>query len=144
MMRARTSSELPAGAATTNLIGLSGQLCADAWSGAIDSAAHAASNRQILRNDIGIPRLSRRVADRLDVVPIGVQNKGAIVVGMVLRARSRSSVVPAACSHRRPIERVDLCARFGAKRDVDGRHVRLALTDPEVRLGRDAEAGELF
>src|ERR1022692_902083 len=134
MMRASTSSELPAGAATTNLIGLSGQVCADAWGGAIDSAAHAASNRQILRNDIGIPRLFRRVADGLDVVSIGVQHKGAIVVGMVLRAKSRGSVVLPARRHRRPIKSVDLRARLGAKRDVDGRHVRLALTDPDGRV----------
>src|SRR5437588_13120852 len=52
IVRASTSSELAAGAATMNLIGLSGQFWAPA-NGANAAVAKATSNGQILRADIG-------------------------------------------------------------------------------------------
>src|SRR5450755_550485 len=142
--RASTSSELPAGAATMNLIGLSGQACAPASCGAANAAASSTYERRILRKDMGFPWLFRRVTDRFDVVPVGIQHKRAIVVRMVLRPEPRTAVVLTAGRHRRAVEGLDLRVRFGAERHVYRRNVRLVLADPEVGLGRDAEAGELL
>ena len=84
------------------------------------------------------------MADRFDVVAVGVQHKSAIVVGMILRSRSRRAVVAAARGPRRLVESIDLRPRLGAKSNVYGRHIRLSLPDPEVRFGRNAEARKLL
>src|SRR5206468_10368882 len=111
--RASVSSELPGPAATTNLIGLSGQVCASAGTHAQSATARASS-------------LRRRMTHRLDVVTVRIEHERAVVVGMVVHPQPRSAVVAASCGDRRAVKRIDLCARIGAKGDVQGWHARVA------------------
>ena len=83
------------------------------------------------------------MADRLDVVAVGVMDERAVVVRVVDRAEAGRAVVRAAGGDPRGVERADLGAPPGAERDVDlvG---RLAHADPEVGLAGNTEAGDLL
>src|SRR3712207_8147794 len=52
-------------------------------------------------------RSSPSVADDLDVVPVGVEDEGAVVVRVVLGAQAGGAVVLVAGGDRRGVERVD-------------------------------------
>ncbi len=62
---------------------------------------------------------------RLDVVAVGIEDVGAVVVGVV-PAQSGCAVVGRACLERRRVERVDLCPAFRFERDVKASAHRLA------------------
>ena len=84
--------------------------------------------------------LTRRVADGLDVVAVGIEHERAVVVRVILRAQARRAVVLAAGRERCAVERIDAGAILGHDRDVQ-RLLQLAFAaDPEVRLAADAEA----
>lgn len=83
------------------------------------------------------------MANRLEIVPVGVVQKSSIVVGVVLGANTRLAVTFGAELERGGVERVDLLTRLAAERDVDGLGrdlglvlVRAARANPERRLGR--------
>jgi len=59
------------------------------------------------------------VADGLDVVAVGVEDEGAVVAGVVERARARSAVVGATGGERGGVEGVDRVAIAGGEGDVD-------------------------
>src|SRR3954470_16818656 len=54
------------------------------------------------------PPPSRRMADGFDIVPVGVEHEGAVVVRVVMRARPGWTVVAAAGGQRRAVELVHL------------------------------------
>ena len=87
------------------------------------------------------------MADRFDVVPIRVQHEGAIVIRVVMQARTRRAIVAPAGGQGSMIERVDLGAGLHAEGHVQRRVVhrpgRGRAGDPEVRLGRLAETGNI-
>ena len=64
-------------------------------------------------------RLRRRVADRLDVVAVGVEHVGAVVVRVVDLAHARPAVVGGARRERRGVERVDRLTARDGERDVE-------------------------
>jgi hypothetical protein len=47
------------------------------------------------------------MANRLDVVPVEVDDKSAVVVGVVVRAKPGITVVPAACGQRGAVKGID-------------------------------------
>jgi hypothetical protein len=58
------------------------------------------------------------VADRLDVVAVGVEDVRAVVVRVVDRSLPRRTVVGGACFERGGVEPVDALTVVGAKGDV--------------------------
>src|SRR5579859_538063 len=82
------------------------------------------------------------MADRLDVVAVGVEDERPVVRRMV-RPQSGRPVVGAARGERRGVERVDGFVVRGRKRDVRPRPVRLALDDPELGLSGRTERNRL-
>jgi hypothetical protein len=59
------------------------------------------------------------VANGLDVVAVGVEHKGPVIVGVIMRPEAGRSVVLAASGNRGGIERIDLCAARSGERDMD-------------------------
>ena len=60
----------------------------------------------------------RRMADRLDAVSVGIDDKGCVVVGVVLCAYGRSSVVVTARDERRAVKGTNGGAVGGAEAHV--------------------------
>src|SRR6516162_8689008 len=88
-------------------------------------------------------RRSWFMTHHFDVVTVGVEHEGAVVVGVVVRARTgRAVIAPAGCECR-GVERIDQRTLADAERDVHRRLVGYALSDPEVRFGRRTEAGDI-
>ena len=80
------------------------------------------------------------VKDSFDVVPIGVEDEGGVVPGVIARAQPGSSVVDPSCLDGCGVERIDRFAVWRGKRNVHrtGRHV--PFPDPEVLITeREAE-----
>src|SRR5437667_11724118 len=84
------------------------------------------------------------MANGFDVMPVGIEHEYAVVVRVIVRAQTRSAVVPATRSDHSLVESVDLRPRLSPEGNVNGRLVGTLLPDPEVGLGRDAEARELL
>src|SRR5438094_9966029 len=82
----------------------------------------------------------RRVTDRFDIVAVGVEHEGSVVVGMIVRTDARYSVIPAAGSDRFLMEAVDRCTVCRRKGDMCARLRSGLQSDPEERLGPDAIA----
>jgi hypothetical protein len=55
---------------------------------------------------------------RLDAVPVGIEDKRAVVVGVIMFAQAGRAVVLADCGQRGLIKRVHLLAVVGDERDV--------------------------
>src|SRR5689334_22603522 len=86
----------------------------------------------------------RRMADRLDVVAVRIEHERAVVIRVIVRPQSGRPVVAPARRYRRLVERVDLLPIRGAKGDMRRQDCRLAVTDPEIGLRRDAEADRVL
>ena len=81
------------------------------------------------------------MADRLDVVSVGIKHECAVVVRVVVRPQAGRAIVLAAGRKRRTIKCVNRGAVFGSDRNVQ-RTVGPALrSDPEIWLAAGAEAG---
>src|SRR5579863_896243 len=77
------------------------------------------------------------------VVTVKVEHERPVIVGVIVRPRTRRAVVAAAGLQRRAVESVHQSALGDAKRHVHRRVVRFALRQPEIRLRRHAEAGDV-
>jgi hypothetical protein len=55
----------------------------------------------------------RRVADRFDVVAIGIEHEGAVIIGMIMRTNARCAVVAPARSEGRLVESINRGAVLG-------------------------------
>lgn len=85
------------------------------------------------------------VKDSFDVVPIGVEDEGGVVPGVIARAQPGSSVVDPSCLDGCCVERINRFAVWRGKRNVHrtGRHV--PFPDPEVLITeREAEPRRTF
>ena len=89
-------------------------------------------------------RLQRPVADRLDVVSVGVEDEGAVIVGVIVGPEAGRAVVPSSRGERGAVKRLDLGARFCGEGDMRPAFRPLPRPDPEegpvraetgVRLG---------
>ena len=74
------------------------------------------------------------VANRLDVVPVGANDEGCIVIRVVVWARTRRTIVLATRRECRAIERVDLLAILGRKRQVKMSRLLLGLVQAQRNL----------
>jgi hypothetical protein len=77
------------------------------------------------------------VANRLNIVSIGIQNERAIVVLVIMRSRTRAAIVFSASGKRSSVELVHLLVSFGTEGDMYPRGVRSSLTDPEIGFRRN-------
>ena len=69
----------------------------------------------------------RLVANGLDVVAVGTNNEGAIVVGMIVRAETRGAVVFAAGFDGSMVELIDLLAALRGECQMEGRWLLIRL-----------------
>src|SRR5208282_4244606 len=72
------------------------------------------------------------MANRLDIVAVAIVDEGAVVIGMILRAQPRRSIVLTARRDCRIIKRFDGCAIGRRESDMTFRGDRSA-RDPEIR-----------
>ena len=75
------------------------------------------------------------MAHGLDIVAVGVEHEGAVIVGVIMGAQARRPVVLGAGGESGAIEGVDRLSGLGGESDVDmaaGERGRLA--DPEERV----------
>ncbi len=81
------------------------------------------------------------MADRLDVVAVGIEDEGGVVALVVVRPLAGRAVVASAGGERRVVEGLDGVAVRGGEGDVELALQRFAGADPEARLLR-TEPGE--
>ena len=62
------------------------------------------------------------MADGLDVVAVGIEDEGTVVVLVIHRTRARATVVAATSAHRSLEERVHRCTILRGERDVSRIH----------------------
>src|SRR5215813_4651851 len=86
------------------------------------------------------PISSRRVADRLDIMAVRIEHKGAVVIRMILRPHAGRAIVLGAGGNRSAIEFVDCSSVLSGDSDMHGVVEAALATDPEVRFAIDAEA----
>ena len=86
------------------------------------------------------------MADRLDIVPVGIEREGAVIVRMIMRADAGRTVVPAAGRECGLVECIDRRAVLGDDGDVNGPVQAAFAADPEIRLaaGPEARGGKAF
>src|SRR6185503_19822021 len=76
----------------------------------------------------------RFVANGFDVVPVGADHEGRVVVGVVLRTNARRTVVAGTCLQGRAIERFDLLPSPGGERHVKTGGLLMGLEKAERSL----------
>ena len=69
----------------------------------------------------------------LDVVPVGVDNEAAVIVGMIMRPKARRPVVLAAGGNRRIVEGLNFRPVLRRKSNVQPAFQRRPGTEPELR-----------
>jgi len=84
------------------------------------------------------------MANRLDIVAVGIEDEGSIVIGMVVWAHPGPSVVSAAGRDRLIMKPVDRGAIRSRKGNMGACLGCIAPTDPEEGLWADAIACEPF
>ena len=82
------------------------------------------------------------VKDSFDVVPIGVEDEGGVVPGVIARAQPGSSVVDPSCLDGCGVERINRFAVWRGERNVHRTGRPFLFHDPEVLIV-DREAGPL-
>ena len=80
-------------------------------------------------------------ADGFDVVAVGIEHEGAVIVRVIHLAEARAAIVLAAGGDRRLVEGVDLRAALGAEGEMDMRRRLAAARNPEERLAVGTDAG---
>ena len=71
------------------------------------------------------------MANDFDVVPVRTDDESCIVVRVVVRAKTRCTVVFATCLQSRAIESFDLLAILGRERQVKMRRLLLGLVQAQ-------------
>ena len=84
------------------------------------------------------------MADRFDVVPVGPDDEGAVVVRVVVRAKARGAVVFAAGVQSGAVEVLDLLAAVSREANVQRRRLRRGLEQPERRFALRAQVKAVF
>ena len=59
------------------------------------------------------------MTDGLDIVAVGIEHEGSVVIGVVVGTQAGRAVVLAARSDRRAVEGIDRCAGERSESDVD-------------------------
>jgi hypothetical protein len=80
------------------------------------------------------------VADRLDIVSVGIVDEGGVVIGMIVRADAGRAVVATAGGKRGAMKRIHRSAVLGEKGDMKRFAESAFATDPEIRITVCAEA----
>jgi len=79
------------------------------------------------------------MADRLDVVAVGIDDERAVVVRMIMRPEARLAVILAARGDRGLVKGVDIRSRFAAKGQVNPGFRCIPLENPEIGFSGDPE-----
>src|SRR5262249_22662683 len=80
------------------------------------------------------------MANGLDVVAVGVEPKGTVIIGVIVRPQSRRTVVFAASLERRCVEGVNGIAILGHEGEVHTSLDGFTAADPELRPSLGAKA----
>src|SRR6516165_1550641 len=81
-----------------------------------------------------------QTANGLDVVAIGVEHKGTVVIGVIVRPQSRRPVVFAPSLERRRIEGINGIAILGHEGEMHASLDGFTAADPELRPSLGAKA----
>src|SRR5215475_4930568 len=84
------------------------------------------------------------MADGLDVVAVGVEHEGAVVIGVIVRSQPRRAVVFAAGLERCRIKGINGIAILGREGEVHASFDGLAAADPKLRASLGAKSGLVF
>src|SRR5262249_1511292 len=82
----------------------------------------------------------RQMANSLDVVAVGVEHKGTVVIGVIVRPQSRRAVVFAASLERCRVEGINGIAILGHEGEVHPSLDGFTAADPELRPSLGAKA----
>src|SRR5687767_12435473 len=82
----------------------------------------------------------RPVADRLDIVPVGIMDEGGIIIRMVMRSDAGPAIVTPARGQRRLVKGINLGPRIDGKGDMRPFTDPLIVADPEEWLSVRPEA----
>jgi hypothetical protein len=83
------------------------------------------------------------LVDRLEAIPVRIENVGCIIAGIIIQARAGLAVINCASVHRRVVERIHLSLSLGDKADMRGPSVCLALSEPEENATVSSKALEV-
>src|ERR1700733_11464703 len=83
------------------------------------------------------------LVDRLEAIPVRIENVGCIVAGIIIQARAGLAVINRASVHRRVVERIHLGLSLGDKADMRSLSVRVALSQPEENATVSSKALEV-
>ena len=85
------------------------------------------------------------VKDGFDVVPVGIEDEGGVVPGVIVRANAGRSVVDPSCLDGCGVESIDRFVVWRGKRNVHRTGSDVPFTDPEILLAeREAESRRAF
>src|ERR1700738_3114825 len=93
---------------------------------------------------------SRRLIDlpglvhNLNVMTVGVEYPGCVIVRMILELGRRCSFLPSACCNCSNKEGVHLCVTFSDKTEVNGVGIRPSLLEPEKEASVCSEPFEVW
>lgn len=79
------------------------------------------------------------LADRFDVVSVGIENVGSVVAGVVMFTDAGRAVIPASTCQSGGVKSVDIRPTSRRKRDVDRRNFSLPFVYPETRISTASE-----
>src|ERR1700733_702425 len=89
---------------------------------------------------VGAPRMiptrltRRRVAHRFDIVPVGIKNERAIVIGMIMWPKPRLAIIPRPRGECGCIKCINISPRRRHERHVQSALCPSSGTNPEERL----------
>ncbi len=87
------------------------------------------------RSDCPSILTSGKMANRLNIIPVRVKQKGRIIMRMIQQTQSRFAVVTSPGGQARSIKTLYLCVRGGAKGKMSPRAHRRAFRQPEITTG---------
>jgi hypothetical protein len=97
--------------------------------------ASIVSTRRVQRLKLGVPLWS--VADRFDVIAVGIEHESAVVGSVILRPEPRPPVLTRACRYCCVVKGIHGCAVGAGERDIMDGGAEHTLLDPEIiRLAR--------
>src|SRR5437764_4025512 len=79
------------------------------------------------------------VTDGFDIVAIGIEHEGAIIIRMIMRPEARRTMIAPARFHCRRVEGVDLRASLDGEGDMGPLPHALLVPDPEKGLAVRSE-----
>ena len=79
------------------------------------------------------------MADGFDIIAVGIEDEGPVIIGMIMRPEAGRAVVGAAGGKARCVEGVDQSARLDGEGDMGPLSNSFVVSKPEIGLAVGAE-----